>query len=90
MKKTIIIIVITVAIGYFINSFFRIPYNYSDCIDKYIGDAQNDRAAGAINRACRNLTNNKNVKFSKCILKNVDNAKTERSVGIVINNCRKK
>jgi len=90
MKKTIIIIIITVAIGYFINSFFRIPYNYSDCIDKYIGDAKVDKAASYIRGACKNLTNNKNSKFSKCILKNIGDANTERSVGIIAGNCKKK
>ena len=90
MKKYIIIIVITVAIGYFINYLFRIPYNYSDCIDKYIGDAKNDKASTLVNMACRNLTNNKAVKYSKCILKNIDNAKTEKSATIVDSNCRRK
>jgi len=90
MRKIIIIIVITVAVGYFINSFFRLPYDYKGCIDKYISDAKNDRAASAINRACRNLTNYTHIKFSKCMLENIDEAKTERSVEILIDNCREK
>ena len=40
--------------------------------------------------ACRNLTNNKAVKYSKCILKNIDNAKTAKSATIVASNCRRK
>ena len=90
MKKIIIIIVITVAVGYFINSFFRIPYDYKGCIDKYIDDAHNVKAASAINKACRNLTDYTHIKFSKCFLENVDDAKTERSVDILINDCREK